>query len=91
MIWYDLILAAVTSADKKRVELLKRLPEAEDAKTLTVMAKKDDLKVKTKEQRLKGKINEELEHENEVHGQDTMTDYWLNDWLTERLTQQLIA
>ena len=59
-------MAAVTSADKKRVKLLKRLPEAEDAKTLTVMAKKDDLKVKTKEQRHKGKINEEVEHENEV-------------------------
>ena len=74
-------MAAVASVDKKRVKLLKRLPAAaaENAKTVTLMAKKDDLKVKTKEQRHKGKINEEVEHENEVHGQDTMTDYSMNE------------
>ena len=55
--------------------MLKRLPEAEDAKTLTHMAKKDDLKVKTEKQRRpKGKINEEIEHENEMHGKNTSYD-----------------
>ena len=66
--------AVVASVDKKRVKLLKRLPEAE----AEADAKKDDLKEKIKEQRLKGKINEELEHENEVHGQYTLTEYLHN-------------
>ena len=41
--------------------MLKNLPASK-----TSMAKKDDLKVKTEEQRFKGKRNEEVEHENDV-------------------------
>ena len=78
MILSDLILAAATSADKKRVKLLKSLPTAakiEATKTATSKAKKDDLKVKTeKQRRTKGKINEEIEHELEMHGKNTSYD-----------------
>ena len=75
MILSDLILAAAITADKKRVKLLKSLPKeakTEATKTATSEAKKNDLKVKTeKQQRPKGKINEEIEHENEMHGKNT--------------------
>ena len=75
MILSDLILAATTtSCEKKRVKLLKSLPaatttEATETATKSMMAKKDDLKVKSEEhEQLKGKIKEEVEHENEMHG-----------------------
>ena len=78
MILSDLILAAAITADKKRVKLLKSLPKeakTEATKTATSEAKKNDLKVKTeKQQRPKGKINEEIEHENEMHGKNTSYD-----------------
>ena len=74
MILSDLILAAAITADKKRVKLLKSLPKkakTEATKTATSEAKKNDLKEKTEKQRPKGKINEEIEHENEMHGKNT--------------------
>ena len=75
----DLILAAAITADKKRVRLLKSLPTAVKTEatkaTAASKAKKDDLKVKTEKQRRpKGKINEEIEHENEMHGKNTSYD-----------------